>query len=301
MPYTRALKYQLPLICGEDVIVVQLRLRDLGYLEVGQPDGIFGARSEAAIRAFQQSQGLAVDGVVGPLTWAALFQDSGTNTATEKITQVLNELKQPHAFQDSVSWCLEENGISIANNKPETSGGEPKAVRQVWQNYHIPIEDWANRLGVPVELIIATICTESGADPKAERQEPGYVSDEKTPGRVSIGLMQTQIATARDTLGDNTINRDWLLEPGNAIRAGSAYIASQWKVSHFDPPKVACAYNAGSVYYNAGTDNRWKMRQFPINTGAHADRFVKWFNDCFAVFEADKISPEVSFYRMLRK
>lgn len=285
---------------GNDVIAVQLRLRDLGYSQIGQPDGIFGARSEVAVRAFQEAKGLEVDGVVGPLTWTSVFQDSTINTSLDKILKVLDELKQPHAFQDSVQWCLKPDGISVNNNKPETTGGEPQTVRRVWQCYQSPIEEWSAKFGVPVELIIATICTESANDLKAERQEPGYISDEKTPDKVSIGLMQTLISNARDTLGDWSVNRTWLLEPGNSIRAGAAYIASQWKVTHFDPPKTACAYNAGSVYYNASTENRWRMRQYPINTSTHADRFIKWFNDCFVMFEMDKISPATSFYRLLR-
>jgi V8-like Glu-specific endopeptidase len=36
-------------------------------------DGVFGAKTLAAVRAFQRSRGLQVDGVVGPLTWGALF------------------------------------------------------------------------------------------------------------------------------------------------------------------------------------------------------------------------------------
>jgi peptidoglycan hydrolase-like protein with peptidoglycan-binding domain len=35
-------------------------------------DGIFGARLEAAVKQFQQGVGLVVDGIAGPLTWAAL-------------------------------------------------------------------------------------------------------------------------------------------------------------------------------------------------------------------------------------
>ena len=64
---------------------------------------------------------------------------------------------------------------------------------------------------------------------------------------------------------------------------------------------VACAYNAGGVYRNDGPSNRWRMRQFPLGTGHHADRFVAWFNDAFRVFEADGGAPPMSFHRLLRE
>jgi peptidoglycan hydrolase-like protein with peptidoglycan-binding domain len=36
------------------------------------PDGNFGAKTEAAVRAFQLAHGMVPDGIVGPKTWAAL-------------------------------------------------------------------------------------------------------------------------------------------------------------------------------------------------------------------------------------
>lgn len=56
---------------GEAVRVLQAGLRKGGF-DPGAVDGVFGPRTEAAVRAFQSERGLAVDGIVGPRTWAAL-------------------------------------------------------------------------------------------------------------------------------------------------------------------------------------------------------------------------------------
>ncbi|MBD1374017.1 peptidoglycan-binding protein, partial [Hazenella sp. IB182357] len=36
-------------------------------------DGVFGAKTEQKVRAFQKANGLAVDGIVGRNTWGKLF------------------------------------------------------------------------------------------------------------------------------------------------------------------------------------------------------------------------------------
>ncbi|MED4163576.1 peptidoglycan-binding domain-containing protein [Halalkalibacterium halodurans] len=40
----------------------------------GPFDGIFGGKTESAVRAFQRANRLTVDGIVGPQTWGALLR-----------------------------------------------------------------------------------------------------------------------------------------------------------------------------------------------------------------------------------
>jgi putative chitinase len=56
---------------GDDVKKLQARLAELGF-PPGKIDGDFGPGSEAALMAFQASQGLLADGVAGPRTLTAL-------------------------------------------------------------------------------------------------------------------------------------------------------------------------------------------------------------------------------------
>jgi hypothetical protein len=58
-----------PMLSGADVRTWQARMRTIGYLIA--VDGWYGPASASVARAFQSAHGLAVDGVVGPLTWEA--------------------------------------------------------------------------------------------------------------------------------------------------------------------------------------------------------------------------------------
>jgi serine/threonine protein kinase len=71
--FTQRLLLQDPRISGADVQAVQQRLHDLGYVEIGQIDGVFGSDTETAVKNFQAANQLDADGIVGPETWDKLF------------------------------------------------------------------------------------------------------------------------------------------------------------------------------------------------------------------------------------
>ena len=70
---------------------VQTKLKRWGYYK-GAIDGIYGSQTRAAVRLFQSKNGLAVDGIVGPKTAAALGMSLGSTSNTTTASSDLNLL-----------------------------------------------------------------------------------------------------------------------------------------------------------------------------------------------------------------
>lgn len=71
-------------------------------------DGVFGPKTDAAVRAFQLSHGLAVDGIVGRFTWSALLitvqrGDTGSAVMAAQDQLTLRGLSgDPKLFVDGI-------------------------------------------------------------------------------------------------------------------------------------------------------------------------------------------------------
>ena len=64
---------------GEAVRMAQEALNEAGF-DCGTADGIFGQKTESAVKAFQEEAGLDADGVIGEKTWEALGFNWGEKT-----------------------------------------------------------------------------------------------------------------------------------------------------------------------------------------------------------------------------
>lgn len=65
---------------GADVTAVQQKLKALGFYS-GSIDGVYGTGSIAAVKKFQQQNGLTADGLVGSRTYAALMSASSGSSS----------------------------------------------------------------------------------------------------------------------------------------------------------------------------------------------------------------------------
>lgn len=79
MEFTRVLKRYMS---GDDVRAVKDRLVELGYLKKATHN-MYGDDTYKAVKAFQAANGLEADGIVGPMTWAALFDDPQPQPAVD--------------------------------------------------------------------------------------------------------------------------------------------------------------------------------------------------------------------------
>ncbi|MDO4815661.1 MAG: spore cortex-lytic enzyme [Bacillota bacterium] len=118
---------------GPTVTQIQTRLKSWGYY-IGSVDGIYGSKTESAVRYFQRTNGLTVDGVAGKQTLAAMgiYEASGSQANEGDVyllarlisaeargepyigqvavgAVVINRVEHP-SFPNSISGVIYQNG-----------------------------------------------------------------------------------------------------------------------------------------------------------------------------------------------
>ena len=87
---------------GPNVVTLQVALNRIAQSypaipKIPEADGIFGSRTEASVRAFQEIFDLAADGIVGPATWYAIVR---LYTAVTQLSELRSQGQQFY----SISW-----------------------------------------------------------------------------------------------------------------------------------------------------------------------------------------------------
>ena len=101
---------------GPNVVIVQVELNRIAQNypaipKIATVDGIYGSRTEASIRSFQQIFGLTPDGIVGKATWYALVR---LYTAVTALSELRSQGQQFYA----ISWAY-PGSISQGDSGPK--------------------------------------------------------------------------------------------------------------------------------------------------------------------------------------
>lgn len=202
-------------------------------------------------------------------------------TDAPEFWQHVAELRSFHQYENGIRWRLGPSGIELDGAVIEGHKVDSRVIQKVWDTYGETIERWSTHYGVPFEIIMTTICVESKGNARARNNK-------------NYGMMQILVPTARSALSDQSLTEESLYDPNTAIKAGTAYMSLQKKSTRYDPPKVAAAYNAGSL---RSASNPWGMRQY----GPHLDKTVLWFNAVLAFVASKSEVPPVSFADYFRR
>lgn len=189
----------MPSKSKDAIFTIQHALARRGF-DPGTIDGIWGRRTESAVRAFQQAKGLLVDGIVGPVTWQALIgaelaNDSASNPGIpwfQEAQRLIGLQEDPGpgsnpdvielaarpgiAYRDDeVPWC----GLFVAHCISSTLGREtlpadPLGARQ-WRKF-----------GVPCPPTIGAIIVFWREDRDSYKGHVGFYAGEEADGKYLI-------------------------------------------------------------------------------------------------------------------
>lgn len=138
---------------GDDVAEIQHRLQEMGF-DPGRCDGVFGARTDAALREFQRNVGVHPDGTCGPATLKALTRLA--RTVTGGHSQGMRESEQLHRAGPALAG-------KVIVLDPGHGGDDPGAVSGGLREA-VLVEDVTRRLEGRLAAIGVRVFLTRGAD-----------------------------------------------------------------------------------------------------------------------------------------
>jgi len=212
------------LMAGDDVLDLQRRLTELGF-DSGRLDGLFGPRTDTAVREFQRSVGELADGTCGPSTFrsferlvrtisggdAASLRDrvrlAALRTGIADKVVVLDIGRGPGA---EISWSIAqrvEGRLGALGTQVLLSGSRPEPSL----DDELQRADFANRTGA--DVFISLDC-DTVPSPRPNGLATFYYGDPNSgvhslSGRLLAELIQDELIARSSLLDLRTHARSW--------------------------------------------------------------------------------------------
>lgn len=198
-------------------------------------DGIFGSKTSQAVRDFQEAHGLDDDGIVGPLTWAALNQ-------INRRLRGPNELYAHFLIDVEMDPCMLTSRIVLANSSVQLF------VQRCLLNLELEVElspedskewEWMKNYRVWEANRKVSLYPENWILPE--------LRDDKTPffNEIEGGLLQ-------DEINDSTVEREYLKYLNELNQIAQLEISGlyrQWEVDRDIMHIFGRTRNTPHIYY----------------------------------------------------
>ncbi|MDB4944115.1 MAG: hypothetical protein JWP97_3649 [Labilithrix sp.] len=206
----------------------------------------------------------------------ASTKDSGTTGGTPPPPPASRGFLDPdraaHNVFGGVSWSVKDNNVGVS----AAPSGSVSAVAACMKAYGASIRKWADTYKISRGSVVATAITESNCSNPAGSSDGLSSGPLQVTGSTCASVVSGYSASACKTKMHSS--------PDFSFQVGSKYMAGSYQIgqSGHDPPKMAAAYNAGSI--RSTTANRWHM----VVTGNHIERWVGAY-DAYRAWE--KLPP----------
>ena len=247
-----------------DTKTIQTRLKNWGYYS-GAIDGVYGAKTKAAVKAFQAKNGLTADGIVGPATAKAMGITSTTTSSTGKdvvaVATYQQKLKNWGYYNGAVDGVKGTKTIAAVKLFQSKNGLTADGIVGVATAKAMGISvstSSSNYSNNDTYLLAKAVYAEARGEPYSGQVAIAAVilnrvKSSSFPNTVSGVIYQPWAFTA---VNDGQIN----LEPN-----ATAYQAARDALNGWDP-------TYGSLYYynpNTATNSWIKSRQVTTVIGNH--------------------------------
>ena len=224
---------------GADVIAVQQKLKELGFYS-GSVDGVYGTGSIAAVKKFQQQNGLTADGLVGSRTYAALMSAS-TGSSSNSGSDNSSSSSDSTSGQDYAEGTLSYG----------SSGTEVKKMQQALKalGYNVSAD---GSYGALTQMAVTQFQKRNG------------LTADGVAGSATLKLLYSGNAKEADPSADDNMSID-----DSTGKANGPSVSSVKLLHWFNEVKPFLKNGNKLIVFDPATNLQWTLKAYSL--GRHCD------------------------------
>ena len=224
---------------GADVIAVQQKLKELGFYS-GSVDGVYGTGSIAAVKKFQQQNGLTADGLVGFRTYTALMSAS-TGSSSNSGSDNSSSSSDSTSGQDYAEGTLSYG----------SSGTEVKKMQQALKalGYNVSAD---GSYGALTQMAVTQFQKRNG------------LTADGVAGSATLKLLYSGNAKEADPSADDNMSID-----DSTGKANGPSVSSVKLLHWFNEVKPSLKNGNKLIVFDPATNLQWTLKVYSL--GRHCD------------------------------